>query len=205
MTTHIPHLLIVGGASRNVGKTTFLRALICHFAATHRVVAVKIKTIRTGDSFFHGRDTHPLVGNFEITEETPDGTEDGPLMLQAGAQQVFRIKCHDWALAEAWQACTERMQQAEMIVCESNSLRLHISPGLFLLIKHRERPTNLKPSAHEVEHLASRIVWTDGTQHDLLPTSLIFTHGQWQLPALATEHELTPQNNPCNTKHHGDI
>ena len=36
------NLLIIGGASRNVGKTTFIENVIRKFSDTHKIISIKI-------------------------------------------------------------------------------------------------------------------------------------------------------------------
>lgn len=76
-------ILLVGGATRNVGKTTFICRIIEKFSREVPIVALKIKTLRKDDAYFHGKDRNPLKENefFRITEETVSGNEDTQKMF----------------------------------------------------------------------------------------------------------------------------
>lgn len=175
-----PQFLLIGGATRNVGKTSFTVQTIQHFAQQIPIVGLKIKTLRGAEDPFHGKDSHPLATGYLLREESYPNPEDTGRMMEAGAQRAFHIKCYEHALAQAIEAFVRQVGQA-WVVCESNSVRRVLVPGVFLLIKHRDQPNNIKPSAAELEHLADHIVWTDGYQHSFAPSQLSIQSATWQV------------------------
>ncbi len=178
-TIRLPGLLLIGGATRNVGKTSFTTTIIRQFASQHAIVGLKIKTLYEGDSFFHGKDRNPLDGDYRITEETDTkSTEDTSRMLAAGAQRVFKIKTKATHLAEAFAQLQREIQHDGLWICESNSLREAVIPDLFLLIKHQQL-SDMKPSAKRLQRLADQIVWTDGERHLFNFDSLKVENGCW--------------------------
>lgn len=174
-------LLLIGGATRNVGKTTFSCAVIKEFSKTHSIIALKIKTLYEGDDFFHGKDRNPLTGNYRIIEEFDNrGSEDTMRMLKAGAKQVFRIKVKSEFIKNAFDELFQQIPENSFILCESNSLRNVLEPALFLMIKHKESNV-IKPSAKKLEPLADKIIFTDGEKHDFNIDRITIENGQWML------------------------
>lgn len=174
-------IILIGGATRNVGKTTFSCAVINHLSEKHHIIGLKIKTLYRGDDFFHGKDHNPLSGNYRIIEEfEQNGKEDTMLMLKAGAKQVFRIKAKSEYLNNAFDEFFKQIPINSFILCESNSLRKTVEPSVFLMIKYKYS-TEMKPSAKELEHLADKIVFTDGKKHDFDMKNIIIENGQWSL------------------------
>jgi len=57
---------LIGGAARNVGKTTFIENIIRKFSTAHKIVSI----IYPNDYFFHGKDVNPLskYEPYRITE-----------------------------------------------------------------------------------------------------------------------------------------
>ncbi len=159
-------LLLIGGSSRNVGKTTFVVKLIEKFAREHSIIGLKIKTIYEGDSFFHGKDRTPLDSDYRLIEEFDETSgEDTSKMLRAGAKRAFRLKVKSAAILEAFNAFRDLLTKPCLIVCESNSLRKVVKPAIYLLIK-QQSDENMKPSAKELEKYADKIIYTDGESHD---------------------------------------
>ncbi len=174
-------LLLIGGATRNVGKTTFSCAVIDKMSKTHTVIGLKIKTLYEGDDFFHGKDRNPLTGNYRIIEEfDQSGNEDTMRMLKSGAKQVFRIKVKSEFIKEAFEELYQQIPKNSFILCESNSLRKVLEPALFLMIKHKNS-NEIKPSAKELEPLADKIIFTDGKKHDFDINNIMIENGQWSL------------------------
>jgi hypothetical protein len=175
-------MLLIGGASRNVGKTTLICSIISHFGTQLPIVALKIKTIYPDRQDFHGKDHHPLVNDdFRLTEEFDlSGPEDTSKMLRAGAKRSFRLKVKESHLHRAFIHFIDQIENNALIVCESNSLRKTALPDLYLLIKNKD-DQNMKTSAAELEKYADRIIITDGTRHHFNIGSLRIIDSEWQL------------------------
>ena len=87
-TIQIPHLLLIAGNGRNVGKTTLACKIIARFAGETEVTGLKITP------HFHPVNEDDVViqtNNFLIINETQISSKDSSLMLQAGAKQVFFV------------------------------------------------------------------------------------------------------------------
>ena len=176
------NLLIIGGASRNVGKTMLTSRIIQKFSNEVPIIAIKIKTISEGDSFFHGKDRNPLTDSekFRISEETQTGNEDTNRMLSAGAHRVFKIKTRKEYLSEAFSQFKKVLTTDDFIICESNSLRYFIKPALFLFIKMKNSE-EMKPSASDLIKYADIIIPSDGKKHDFNLNRLKVIEKKWVL------------------------
>lgn len=174
-------ILLIGGATRNVGKTNFSCAVIEEFSKIYSIIGLKIKTLYEGDNFFHGKDRNPLKGDYRIIEEFDNsGDEDTMRMLKAGAKQVYRIKVKSEFIENAFDNFLQQIPEGSFILCESNSLRKVIKPDVFLLIKHKNS-NEIKPSAKELEPLADKIILTDGEKHDFNIENIGIENGKWLL------------------------
>ena len=179
----LPEMLLIGGATRNVGKTSLTVKVIKAFAH-ETVVALKIKTIYPNDTFFHGqKDKVVLETDYRIIEEiNANGTDDTNLMLNAGATRVFRISCKVHAIGEAFDSLIDNYLGTKpyCFICESNSLRKVLTPGVYIMIKHANN-SDMKPSATEMEKHADVIIYTDGNSHNFNVDHLSFKNNTWRL------------------------
>jgi len=179
----INKMLMIGGASRNVGKTTLIMDIINEFSKNNNIVAIKIKTIYEGDNFFHGKDRSPLGENekFRIIEEKDiNSGEDTAKMLKSGAKRVFKIKVKSQFISEAFSEIYKIIDRNSFLICESNSLREAVKPDLFLLIKHKNN-VEMKPSAKKLEKFADRIIYSDGKKHDFSKGDLQIIESKWMI------------------------
>ncbi len=163
------NLFLIGAADRNVGKTEFACSIIKQITlAGHKVIGVKVTTVKDDD---HG--TCPrggqgcgvcssLSGNFCLTHETDSNSpKDTSRMLRAGAEAVYWLRVRDGALKEGASALLKEIETLHgfdvPIVCESNSLRTVLEPGLFFVL-NRSGNTNIKNSCKAVEHQSDKKV-----------------------------------------------
>lgn len=174
------NLLLVGGNSRNIGKTTLLCKIIRAAADVEPVIALKVTSIYPNDQGFHGEHELLRAGDFTITEEMGSGQPKDTLkMLEAGAIRSFYIQARDHAVEKAWHAFLEMIPKDHLLVCESRSLRRFIEPGLFIYLKssrlHEEKPYSLW-----LEKLAD-IVLYDPQLHDIpsLVAEISVVQKQW--------------------------
>lgn len=153
----IPNLIIIGGSSRNVGKTTLTVKLIEKYAGSASITGLKVTSIRKGEESHHGSHADPDVQNFRITEETTDkSSKDTARMLNAGAEKVFYIETPDHQINEAVGMFMANHNTGGPIVCESRNLRTAVIPGLFVLLKHYDA-SRIKPGFDYYEKLADFI------------------------------------------------
>lgn len=179
-------MLIIGSAGRNTGKTFLAAAIIKKLAKALPLVGLKVTTIREKDgSCPRGGEgcgvCSSLEGDFCVTEETnPDSAKDTSRLLAAGASRVFWLRAMKDHLAEGIRAFLESIPDESPILCESNSARSVVDPGLFLMTKKKDE-NEYKSSAKEVCDLADRIVSFDGTIFDLNLEDVSFYNGNWAL------------------------
>ena len=191
MTIHQPNMLLIGAAKSNSGKTTFATKLIKRLKEKHVIVGIKITTVNEKDGKCHKGDQScgaccSFNGNFLIHEEEGiEENKDTTRLLQSGAQRVYWIRAHVSYLSDAIATLLENIKSEAsdaVIICESNSLRNVLEPGLFLMVK-REGSSEFKPSASAVKSLADRVVNFDGEKFDLKIDSIQIIDNIWLLNA----------------------
>ena len=131
----IPNMVMIGGNSRNAGKTTLAGKIIKKLAVNHQVIALKVTSIRPGESEMHGDHSAELNSGFSILEElNSDSHKDTSAMLRAGASKVFYIRTIDECMEPAILQFLSDYNINQPIVCESRSLRRIVNPGLFIMM-----------------------------------------------------------------------
>ena len=190
-TIKLEGMLMIGSAGANVGKTELACALLEKFGKNHNIVGIKVTTIKDKD----GRCPRggegcgvcsSLEGNFCITEETNRSSgKDTARLLAAGANQVFWMRVLKEHLVEGINAMLDLIGAEAVSICESNSLRQVVEPGLFLMAKNVESDT-WKSSARQVRKYADRIVVSDGSSFNLALDRIKLVYGKWTLPEKAT-------------------
>jgi hypothetical protein len=131
----IPEMVMIGGNSRNSGKTTIACRCISKLSANHEVIGLKVTSVRPGEDDLHGNHTDDFMGNFTIFEElNPESNKDTSKMLKAGATHVYYIRVEEKFTKQAIVHFVSRYVDKQLIVCESRSLREIVKPGLFLIM-----------------------------------------------------------------------
>ncbi|HSW61540.1 MAG TPA: hypothetical protein VLJ60_12130, partial [bacterium] len=91
------------------------------------VVALKITILREGK--------HSVSG-YKITSETDMGSvKDTGRMLEAGADKVLWLRCDEFNVEKGIDALLFEIPENAMVICESNSARNYIEPGLFIMVR----------------------------------------------------------------------
>ncbi len=147
-------LLVVGGHSRNIGKTSVVVAIISAFPEV-KWTAAKITQCGPGVCPIDGEscgcavDEHP----FAITEECDaTGPGDTCRFLAAGAWRSFWVRTKRGRLAEAMPALGEALAGGQNVIIESNSLLEFMRPTLYLVVLD-PRVEDFKASSREyVDH-----------------------------------------------------
>ncbi|MCK5861013.1 MAG: hypothetical protein KAH38_00920 [Candidatus Hydrogenedentes bacterium] len=194
---YAPNMLLIGAADRNAGKTTFACEIIRRFQHTP-VHAAKVTAIQERDG------TCPrggkgcgvctsLEGDYCITEENcSEGVKDTQCLLAAGAKRVLWLRVLKAKLEEGAQEFLDALGPDTPVVCESNSLRTVVVPGLFLMLK-REGSDAIKQSAQQVQHDADALLYSDGYRFQFDFKRISLAGNCWQLKAAAPPP--TVQNN----------
>lgn len=128
--------VVVGGTGRNIGKTTLMENLLEKFGSQIPLTAVKISNIKPGNSSFHGHNVERFSEKILLQKELrTDGNKDSMRFLKAGAQASWFIQTEDAFLPDTFPQILKSLKNASWIVCESNSLRKFVRPGLFIMVK----------------------------------------------------------------------
>ncbi len=163
-------MLLIGSAGRKTGKTELACAIIRKFSKDRDITGIKVTAIeeRDGQCPRGGQGCgvcSSLDGNFYITEETDRSSDkDTARLLAAGASQVFWLRVMKTHLEEGLTALLDIIGADAVSICESNSLRQVVEPGLFLIVKGGEQEV-WKSSARDVRKYADRIVVSGQGDH----------------------------------------
>ena len=129
-------LVVVGGHSRNIGKTSVVAGIIRKLRLW-KWTAVKITQYghgvcsRAGEAC--GCETeseHP----FALSEEYEPSKTDSGRFLAAGAERSFWLRTPMGELARAKTALAKILNQSENVIVESNSVLELVDPDLFLMV-----------------------------------------------------------------------
>jgi len=156
-------LIVVGGNTRNVGKTS----LVCEIVAalpSMNWTAIKIAQFGHGRCADDGVDCECAPAGpdhvYAIDEQhESDGTDTGRY-LAAGAARSIWIRCREGMLAEAMPRVREFLAGSPNAIVESNSLMQFVRPDLYLTVVDR-RADDFKLSAQRFLTLADLIVAPD--------------------------------------------
>jgi len=177
---------MIGSAGANVGKTELACALIKKFSKKTEILGIKVITIKDKDGQCPrgGQGCgvcSSIQGNFCITEETNNSTnKDTARLLSAGANRVFWLRVMKTHLEEAVTALLEVIGSDVVAICESNSLRHAVEPGVFLMVKDRSVKA-WKETAKQVRRHADKIVTSNGKGFDFSLEQIELDNGKWTL------------------------
>lgn len=187
----IDEMLMIGSAGTNVGKTELACALLRRLTKNHPIAAVKVTTIKDKDGQCpRGGEgcgvCTSLQGNFCITRESDNrSNKDTGRLFAAGASPVYWLRVLRTHLQEGAAALLETLGPRVTCICESNSLRHVVEPGLFLMTRRKDSNAP-KESAQQVWKYADRIITSDGAAFDLDLERIGLADGKWTLREKAT-------------------
>jgi hypothetical protein len=129
-------LIVVGGHSRNIGKTSVVAGLIRKLR--HRKwTAVKITLYGSGVCAHDGGacGCEPASGEaFELSEEYQPNDTDSGRYLAAGAERSFWLRAPAGELAGAAGTVRKMIESAGNVMVESNSIMELVKPDVFLML-----------------------------------------------------------------------
>jgi molybdopterin-guanine dinucleotide biosynthesis protein A len=184
-------MLLIGSAGRKTGKTELACALIKKFSKSRDITGIKVTAIEEQDGQCPrgGQGCgvcSSLDGNFYITEETDDSSDkDTARLLAAGTKRVFWLRVMKTHIEEGLAALLDIIGADAVSICESNSLRQVVEPGLFFIVKGRDVKV-WKSSAQNVRKHADRIVASDGSSFDFDIDRIKLRSGKWTMQEKAT-------------------
>jgi molybdopterin-guanine dinucleotide biosynthesis protein A len=188
---YAPHMLMIGSAGRDSGKTVLACELIRRFAVRAPLVAVKATVVSgsRGACPRGGRGCgacESLAGDYAVSDDAgAPPRKDTARMAAAGASRTLWLRVRRNALDAGAKALLQAAEPASLIVCESNSLRTTIEPGLFVMVRPNasRRP---KPSAAKVARLADLPLTFDGRGFTPGIGEIGISQGRWILRENAT-------------------
>jgi hypothetical protein len=129
-------IVVVGGHSRSVGKTSVVAGLIAALR-NYNWAAVKITQYGHGVCSANGAlcDCATDDHSWAISEEKDrSGESDTSRFLAAGAALALWVRTEQGRLAEAMPALRKRVERFQNVVLESNSVLKFIRPDLYLTV-----------------------------------------------------------------------
>jgi len=173
-------ILVIGGHSRSVGKTSVVAGLIAALPE-RQWTAVKITQFGHGVCSVNGEscgcatDEHTVA----ISEERDrSGGSDTSRFLLAGAQRSLWVRTKQGFLAEAMPSLRKRIEGASNVIMESNSVIKFLRPDLYLSVLDFET-ADFKASAREFLDRADAIVLhQSATPPQWSDVSLKLLHGK---------------------------
>jgi hypothetical protein len=153
-------LIVIGGHSRNVGKTSVAAGLIAALPE-YQWTAMKITQYGHGVCSRNGQSCHCATGDhtWAISEEKDrSGDSDTSRFLIAGAASVWWVRTEQGRLAEALPAIRRRLAKAKNAILESNSILKFVRPDLYLTVLDPAH-ADFKKSAQEFLDRAGAVIW----------------------------------------------
>ncbi|UCF43557.1 MAG: molybdenum cofactor guanylyltransferase [Planctomycetota bacterium] len=187
----VPGMLMVGAMARGAGRTKLACSLIERFSSECSIIGIKVTTVEDAESGCPRGESECVVcsslqGEYEIIEETDaESDKDTCRMLASGAGRVFWLRALRPHLEEGIGKLLEIMGGDAISVCETNSLRRVVEPGLFVMVE-RKGSEEHKASAKDVVGYADRIVIFDGNEFDMGIDEVELADGRWTCKLKAT-------------------
>jgi molybdopterin-guanine dinucleotide biosynthesis protein len=129
-------IVVIGGHSRNVGKTSVVAGVIRALPDLHWT-AFKITQFGHGMCSANGEpcDCETAEHTLAVSEErqTASGT-DTSRYLAAGAKRSLWVRTRTGDLAEAMPRIRKEIEKAENVVIESNSIMRFLRPDVYLSV-----------------------------------------------------------------------
>jgi len=152
-------IVVIGGHSRSVGKTSLVAGLIAALPEYHWT-AFKITQYGHGVCSLNGESCHCATDDhsWAISEEkNRSGESDTSRFLVAGAVRAWWVRTEQGRLAEAVPTIRRRIAEAENVILESNSILKFVRPDLYLTVLDPATP-DFKRSAQEFLDRADAVV-----------------------------------------------
>ena len=152
-------IVIIGGHSRSVGKTSMVAGLISALPEM-RWTALKVTQYGHGICSADGAacDCATDDHSWAVSEERDrSGESDTSRFLVAGAEKVYWVRTRQGMLAEAMPRIRQVIVPSENVIFESNSLMKFIRPDVYLTILDFANP-DFKDSAREFLDRADGVV-----------------------------------------------
>ena len=155
-------IIVIGGHSRSVGKTSVVAGLIAALPEYHWT-ALKITQYGHGVCSKDGEPCHCATDDhsWAISEEhNRSGESDTSRFLAAGAARAWWVRTEQGRLAEAMPAIRRKLAESENAILESNSILKFLRPDLYLTVLDPVT-ADFKRSAQEFLDRADAVILHD--------------------------------------------
>lgn len=167
-------IVVVGGQSRNLGKTSVIAGIIAALPDLNWI-AWKLTQFGHGRCSLDGKPCHCATDDhcYAISEEKDAaGRSDTSRFLAAGAIRSFWVRTEQGRLHEALPAIRRRLAEAQNSILESNSILKFIDPDLYITVLDPSTK-DFKASARAYVERADAVLLhpardLDGAQADFL-------------------------------------
>jgi hypothetical protein len=159
-------LIVVGGHSRSVGKTSVVAGIIAALPEMHWTAA-KITQYGHGMCSANGEpcDCATDDHSWAISEERDrSGESDSSRFLVSGASRSLWVRTRQGMLAEAMPRLRKELAGAENAILESNSVMRFLRPDLYLTVLD-SATADFKASAKEYLDRADAVILHDASDH----------------------------------------
>jgi hypothetical protein len=129
-------IIIIGGHSRNLGKTSVVAGLIAALPE-YNWTALKITQYGHGVCSADGEPCHCATDDhsWAISEEQDrSGKSDTSRFLAAGAVRAWWVRTEQGRLAEAMPVVRRKLAECQNAILESNSVLKFLRPDLYLTV-----------------------------------------------------------------------
>jgi hypothetical protein len=183
-------LVMIGGHTRNIGKTSVVEGII-RATADLNWTAVKVTQfghgICTGDC--ESCSCADNLDQFSITEEIDhDSGSDTARFLAAGARRSLWIRTKQGELYKALPSFKREIDDDHFVIVESNSLRRFVKPDVYLQVLDPSK-TDFKLSARQFFDLSDAYVLVAGTDQLSAPGTGLVTQIQRERPCIIVTKE----------------
>jgi hypothetical protein len=152
-------LIVIGGHTRNLGKTSVVAGLIAALPE-YNWTAFKITQYGHGICSKDGQPCDCVTDDhsWAVSEEKDrSGSSDSSRFLMAGAVRVWWVRTEQGRLAEAMPAIRKRLDGARNAILESNSIVKFLRPDLYLTVLD-PATADFKKSAQEFLDRADAVI-----------------------------------------------
>src|SRR5215470_3655614 len=160
--------IVIGGHTRNVGKTSVVAGLISALPE-FRWTAMKITQYGHGICSANGEACDCATGDhsWAVTEEkSRDGKSDSSRFLVSGAEHSWWVRTEQGRLAEAMPRVRQILASAQNAIIESNSILRFIKPDLYLTVLD-PATEDFKASAQNfLDRADAVLLHSNGKSHD---------------------------------------
>ena len=157
-------IVVIGGHTRNIGKTSVVAGLIAAMPEMHWT-AFKITQFGHGMCSANGEpcDCETAEHTVAVSEERVigDSTTDSGRYLAAGAARSFWVRTRTGDLAVAMPRIRKEIALAENVVIESNSILRFLRPDIYLSVLD-PRTADFKDSAKYYLDRADAVLVNEG-------------------------------------------